>query len=59
MQLTIKDNGTGMDMALWNKKSGSFGKQLIGSLCNQLRAKQLVNIDNGTEFTLIIPVKAA
>jgi two-component sensor histidine kinase len=59
LQLTIKDNGTGMDMALWNKKSGSFGKQLIGSLCNQLRAKQLVNIDNGTEFTLIIPVKAA
>lgn len=59
LQLTVKDNGAGMDAASWNKKGGSFGKQLIGSLCSQLRAKQQISVDNGTSFTLVIPVKAA
>lgn len=59
LQLTVRDNGTGMDTASWSKKGGSFGKQLISSLCNQLRANQQVSVDNGTSFTLIIPAKAA
>lgn len=59
VQLVVKDNGAGMDAASWNKNTGSFGKQLIGSLCNQLRAKQQVSTENGTAFTFIIPAKAA
>jgi two-component sensor histidine kinase len=59
VQLAVKDNGVGINAANWNKKTGSFGKQLIGSLCKQLRAQQQVSGEGGTAFTFIIPVKAA
>lgn len=59
LQLVVKDNGAGMDTASWNKNTGSFGKQLIGSLCKQLRAKQEVSVTDGTTFTFVIPAKAA
>ena len=59
VQLEVKDNGIGIDMESWNKKSGSFGKQLIASLCKQLRAQQQVTAQNGTAFTFIFPAKAA
>jgi two-component sensor histidine kinase len=59
IHLEVQDNGAGLDMAKWNKNTGSFGKQLIGSLCNQLRAKQQVTSENGTTFTFTMPAKAA
>ncbi len=59
LQLVVKDNGAGMDTASWNTNTGSFGKQLIGSLCKQLRAKQQVSVTDGTTFTFMIPAKAA
>jgi len=59
VQLEVKDNGIGMDTESWNKKTGSFGKQLITSLCKQLRAQQQVSAQNGTAFTFIFPAKAA
>lgn len=59
IQLTVKDNGIGINAESWNKKSVSFGKQLISSLCKQLRAQQTVTSESGTAFTFIIPVKAA
>jgi two-component sensor histidine kinase len=59
LQLVVKDNGVGVDTATWNKKTGSFGKQLIGSLCKQIRARQEVSVTDGTTFTFIIPAKAA
>ncbi|MBL0358066.1 MAG: tetratricopeptide repeat protein [Chitinophagaceae bacterium] len=59
IQLTVKDNGIGINTENWNKKSVSFGKQLISSLCKQLRAQQQVTSESGTALTFIIPVKAA
>ena len=54
----IKDNGIGLDENKWKQKSSSFGKQLITALCKQLRAKQSLVVDAGTQFTITIP-KAA
>ncbi len=59
IKLVIKDNGIGLDENLWNQKTSSFGKQLITALSKQLRAKQTIIVDNGTQFTITIPAKAA
>lgn len=57
--LTVKDNGHGLDPAKWNKsKTGSFGRQLVKALCSQLRAKEKLEVENGTSFTFIIPQAA-
>lgn len=55
----VKDNGVGLDVAQWKKKTHSFGKQLIGALCRQLRAEQQISVEGGTRFTLLIPKQAA
>lgn len=55
----VRDNGVGLDVAQWKRKSQSFGKQLIGALCRQLRAEQQLVVDGGTRFTLLIPKQAA
>jgi two-component sensor histidine kinase len=57
--LSVKDNGIGIDEAYWKQKKDSFGKQLVSALCRQLRAKQELIVDDGTEFILTIPKKAA
>lgn len=57
--LKVKDNGENFNEAEWQKSKGSFGKQLITSLCRQLRAKQSVIVKGGTEFNITIPYKAA
>lgn len=59
IRLSVKDNGQDFSEAKWQQGKGSFGKQLIVSLCRQLRAKQTVNTADGTEFVINIPLKAA
>jgi two-component sensor histidine kinase len=59
LQLSIGDNGPGMDVSAWNSHSNrSFGKQLIGALGKQIRAQQHIDTTDGTRFTFTIP-KAA
>ena len=59
MTFVIKDNGIGINEETWKQKSNSFGKQLITALCKQMRAKQTLVINGGTEFTITIPRQAA
>lgn len=59
MIFLIKDNGIGINEEAWKQKSNSFGKQLIGALCKQMRAKQTLMIDGGTAFTITIPREVA
>jgi two-component sensor histidine kinase len=55
----IKDNGIGINEQQWKQKKNSFGKQLITALCKQLRAQQQLVVEEGTQFTIIIPKQAA
>jgi two-component sensor histidine kinase len=55
INLTIKDNGAGLDETKWKQTGGSFGKQLVTTLCRQLRAKQSLDVNNGTRFQFVIP----
>jgi two-component sensor histidine kinase len=57
LTLEVQDNGPGLDMASWKKRSNksSFGKQLIVSLCDQLEAHLDVIQHNGTLFRINIP----
>jgi len=59
MVFVIKDNGIGINEEAWKQKGNSFGKQLIGALCKQMRAKQTLVINEGTEFTITIPRQVA
>ncbi len=59
--LSITDNGMDWDGAKWRQEDpdfgtgGSFGKQLVGNLCRQLKATQELTVGNGTRFTFIFP----
>ncbi|MCE7060801.1 sensor histidine kinase [Dyadobacter sp. CY343] len=54
--LEIKDNGTGIDMASWQKPSEpSFGKRLIASLTRQINGKLDIVSTNGSCFLLSFP----
>ena len=59
--LSITDNGKDWDGAKWQEEGpdfgtgGSFGKQLVGNLCRQLKATQELTVGNGTRFTFIFP----
>jgi two-component sensor histidine kinase len=55
INLSIKDNGGGLDEKIWKQTGGSFGKQLVTTLCRQLRAKQSLEVNNGTRFQFVIP----
>jgi two-component sensor histidine kinase len=55
IHLSIQDNGRGLDEKIWKQQGGSFGKQLVHTLCRQLRAKQSLAVENGTRFQFIIP----
>jgi len=57
--LTVKDNGKGINPASWTMpQAGSFGRQLVKALCGQLRAKEHLEIADGTIFTFTIPEAA-
>jgi two-component sensor histidine kinase len=59
IKLAVKDNGTGMQPGQWESgKNTSFGRQLIKALCGQLRAKEKLEVANGTSFTYTIPEAA-
>jgi two-component sensor histidine kinase len=53
--LNVADNGIGIDLAKWNQKGVSFGKQLIVSLSKQVSGTYHIHNQNGTIFTLYIP----
>ena len=55
INLTIEDNGKGLDETKWKQSGGSFGKQLVTTLCKQLRAKQNLEVSKGTRFQFVIP----
>mgnify|MGYP003576633634 FL=1 len=55
ISLSIRDNGRGLDEKIWKQNGGSFGKQLVHTLCRQLRAKQSLEVKNGTLFRFVIP----
>jgi len=57
--LVVRDNGVGMDEGRWRNGKESFGKQLIGALCRQLRATQEMVGGEGTAFTIRIPREVA
>lgn len=51
----VKDNGCNWDEKQWLEAGGSFGRQLVSSLCRQLNARESLAIENGAIFTFIIP----
>lgn len=55
MVLSIKDNGKEWNQSNWKQEGDSFGRQLVNSLCRQLRARQELVMNNGTLFTFTIP----
>lgn len=57
--LKVQDNGIGIDEATMNKKSDSFGKQLIKALAKQTKGQYKFENKNGTYFELNIPKMAA
>jgi two-component sensor histidine kinase len=52
--LEVKDNGIGIDMEQWRKKTGSFGKRLIMGLGEQLGGECTIENNNGTIYQLYI-----
>ncbi|MBO0931656.1 sensor histidine kinase [Fibrella aquatilis] len=54
--LEITDNGPGLDLAAWQQAKGSFGKQLIRNLSDQLDAELTVENRQGTYVRLQVPV---
>ncbi len=57
--LVVKDNGKGIKPGEWDDKTNtSFGRQLIKALCSQLRAKERLEVLNGTSFIFTIPEAA-
>jgi two-component sensor histidine kinase len=59
MVLVVRDNGVGIDETRWRQGKESFGKQLIGVLCKQLRATQEMEAQAGTAVTITIPREVA
>ncbi|WP_375444991.1 sensor histidine kinase [uncultured Fibrella sp.] len=54
--LEMADNGPGIDLAVWESARGSFGKQLIRSLSQQLDADLTVENRQGTYVGLRVPM---
>ncbi len=55
--LDVRDNGPGIDLAIWQSRKGSFGKKLIKSLSEQLEGEAQVKNQNGAWYHLHIPHK--
>jgi two-component sensor histidine kinase len=57
--LVVKDNGKGIRPGEWNNsRNTSFGRQLVEALCGQLRAKETLEVADGTSFIFSIPEAA-
>lgn len=52
--LEVADNGKGLDINQWKEKKGSYGRQLINTLSNQIGADLTVENHHGTLFKLTI-----
>lgn len=55
LELTVADNGKGVNMDEWKDKQGSFGKDLIQTFVRQLSGQLSLLVESGTRFTLTIP----
>lgn len=55
----VRDNGRIWNEKQWLEAGGSFGRQLVTSLCRQLNATEALTIDNGAVFTFVIPQEKA
>lgn len=55
LTLRVADNGPGLDMSVWNRPGGSFGKRLIAALSDQIGG--IISVENhaGAHFMLRIP----
>lgn len=54
LQLQVRDNGIGLPAAVNPQSVGSFGLQLVGILCEQLRASLEIKRHPGTTFTITL-----
>ncbi|MCY7352471.1 MAG: sensor histidine kinase [Cytophagaceae bacterium] len=52
--LDVQHNGPGIELSRWYEPGGSFGKQLIFSLGEQLGGQYELSTDQGTHFRLSI-----
>ena len=52
---TVKDNGREWDRRQWEQPGASFGRQLVETLCRQLKATQDLSYRNGSVFAFAIP----
>lgn len=55
LTLDVADNGPGLDLHHWHKSDGSFGKQLLESLGEQLGGTWTIHAQPGTHFRPHIP----
>jgi two-component sensor histidine kinase len=55
----LKDNGQTWDERKWKEDKGSFGRQLVESLCRQLNATQELAMRDGSAFIFTIPQERA
>lgn len=55
LTFTIRDNGGSLDTKEWSGAGGSFGKQLVATLCTQLNATQELALTGGTAFSFTLP----
>lgn len=57
LRFTVRDNGRDWDTRKWQQPGASFGRQLVETLCRQLKATQQLAYDGGTVFTFSIPLE--
>lgn len=56
-ELSVKDNGVGIDKETNNATKETFGQRLINLFMQKLKATISINSNNGTEVTITIPKK--
>lgn len=52
LELTVKDNGVGSEVAAQSEDNGSFGFQMIQAFCAKLGAQLHMSTDEGTHITI-------
>jgi two-component sensor histidine kinase len=57
LRFTVKDNGRGWDIRKWEQPGASFGRQLVDTLCRQLKAARQLTYENGSVFSFLIPLQ--
>lgn len=53
-ELTITDNGIGMDVNAWETNEG-YGKELVQTFAEQLEGTLTLTVNNGTSFQIVFP----